>query len=155
MKTLLGAMTALALLPTLALAQDLNQEPGVIGSPPPEDIFLEVTTGENGEPIVSETEFLLAVGGYYRFNFVCPDAQDDSTGFHFEAPGLLENSHLRVVSVNDIEIYMQGLSFRAIECDEAGSARFSFHPMRTGVYDLLVRDHSDPPQQALGRFVVE
>lgn len=131
------------------------QEPGVIAAPPPVDLFMEVTTGPNGEPILSEDEFELVTGGYYRFNFVCPDAQDDSTGFHLEVNKLLENSHLRVVSVRDIEIYMQGLSFRAIECDEEGSARFSFHPMRSGVYEIYVRDHSDPAQEAFGRFIVE
>ena len=51
---------------------------------------------------------------------------------------LLANSHLRVVSVGDIEIHLQGLTFRAIECDEAGSARFSFVPIRPGSYDLYV-----------------
>ena len=131
------------------------QESGVIASGAPQDIFLEVTTGAGGEPILSEEEFPLALGGSYRFNFVCPDAKDDATGFHLEVTDLLANSHLRVVSVNDVEIYMQGLAFRAIECDEAGAARFSFHPMRRGVYDIYVRDHSDPAQEAFGRFVVE
>lgn len=146
---------ALVLTSTLfAFAQDA-QESGVIGRPPPEDLFLEVTTGADGEPILSEDEFVLALGGYYRFNFVCPDAVDDSTGFHFEATELLQNAHLRVVSIGDIEIYMQGLYFHAIECDEIGAARFSFHPMRGGVYELYVRDHSDPPQEAFGRIVVE
>lgn len=145
--------TGFALLVSLAWAQ--SQEPGVIASPPPVDLYLEVTTGENGEPILSEDEFQLVTGGYYRFNFVCPDAEHDSTGFHFEATELLANSHLRVYSVGDIELYLQGMSFRAIECDEAGAARFSFHPMRRGVYEIYVRDHSDPPQEGFGRFVVE
>ncbi len=131
------------------------QEAGVIAAGAPLDIFLEVTTGPNGEPVLSTDEFDLVTGGYYRFNFVCPDAQDDTTGFHFEATDLLANSHLRVVSVGDMELYMQGLTFRAIECDEAGAARFSFYPIKRGVYDLYVRDHSDPPQEAWGRFVVE
>lgn len=121
----------------------------------PRDIFLEVTTAPDGAPILSQEEFPLVLGGYYRFNFVCPDAQDDSTGFHLEVTDLLVNSHLRVVSVQDIEIYMQGLTFRAIECDEIGAARFSFHPMRRGVYDIYVRDHSDPPKEGFGRFIVE
>jgi hypothetical protein len=142
---------ALALLVSLAGAQ----QSGMIGRPPPIDVFLEVTTGANGEPILSSDEFVLVLGAYYRFNFVCPDAEHDSTGFHFEAVDLLKNSHLRVISVNDIEFYMQGLSFHAIECDEAGAARFSFHPMRRGVYTIYVRDHSDPPQEAFGRIVVE
>jgi len=128
---------------------------GTIASGAPVDITLEVSTGSHGEPVLSTEDFNLALGGYYRFNFVCPDARDDSTGFHLEVTDLLANSHLRVMSVGDIEFYMQGLTFRAIECDEAGAARFSFHPMRRGVYDVYVRDHSDPPQEAFGRITVE
>ena len=131
------------------------QESGVIASGAPQDVFLEVTTGPKGEPVLSEEEYPLLLGGYYRFNFVCPDVRHASTGFHLEVTELLANSHLRVASVNDIEFYMQGLTFRAIECDEPGAARFSFHPMRRGVYDIYVRDQSDPPQEAFGRFVVE
>ncbi len=69
----------------------------------------------------------------------------------------MANSHLRILSVGevDIEFYMQGLYFHAIQCDDAGSARFSFHPMRRGVYEIYVRDHSDPRQEAFGRIVVE
>ena len=106
-------------------------------------------------PVPDITEIVLNLGGYYRLNLVCPDAQNDDTGFHFEMPDLLANSHLRVVSVQDIEIYMQGMSFRAIECDEAGAARFSFHPMRRGVYEIYIRDHLDPPQEAFVQVVVE
>ena len=154
MKKYLIPAALVAGLMTLSAAQ-AQQEPGVVGAPPPEDLFLEVTTGPNGEPILSADEFVLALGGYYRFNFVCPDATNDDAGFHFEATELLANSHLRVVSIGDIELYMQGLYFHAIECDEAGAARFSFHPMRRGVYDIYVRDQSDPPQEAFGRFIVE
>ena len=156
-KTLLAALTAAGVvaLAVSTQAQDRVQEPGVVGSPPPQDIFLEITTGEGGAPILSQDEFTLATGGYYRFNVVCPDAVDDSTGFHFEAPDLIANSHLRVYSVGDMELYIQGQTFRAIECDEAGAARFSFHPMRRGVYEIYVRDHSDPAQEAFGRVVVE
>jgi hypothetical protein len=153
-KVLVPAVVAAGLL-ALSASTQAQQQPGVVGAPPPEDLFLEVTTGPQGQPILSQTEFTLAVGGYYRFNFVCPDAADDTTGFHFEAPGLIQNSHLRVYSVGDIELYIQGAYFHAIECDEAGAARFSFHPMRRGVYDLYVRDHSDPPQEAFARAVVE
>ena len=146
------AAAALAI-PLAAQAQD--QPSGEVGSGAPEDFFLEITTGEGGAPVLSEEEFFLSWGGYYRMNVVCPDAASDSEGFHFEAPDLIQNSHLRVYSVGDIELYMQGLSFHAIECDEAGAARFSFHPMRKGVYEIYVRDHSDPPQEARGRVVVE
>ncbi len=146
---------AVAVISLLLFSASAQQESGVVGGFPPEDLFLHVTTGPNGEPIVSANEFQLALGGYYRFNFVCPDAVDDASGFHFESEGLVMNSHIRVYSVGDIELYLQGQTFRAIQCDEAGAARFSFHPMRRGVYEFLVRDHSDPPQAEYGKFIVE
>jgi len=137
----------------LAFTAAPNAQEIILGAP--QDIFLNVTTGTGGVPVPDMTEIVLNLGGYYRLNLVCPDAQNDDTGFHFEMPDLLANSHLRVVSVQDIEIYMQGMSFRAIECDEAGAARFSFHPMRRGVYEIYIRDHLDPPQAAFVQVVVE
>lgn len=152
-----AAPRAAALAALLAFAQSVAaQESGVVAAPPPVDVVLEVTTGPNGEPVLSTDELRGVLGGYYRFNFVCPEESlNDDTGFHLEVEDLLANAHLRVVSIGDIEIYMQGMSFRALECDEAGSARFSFHPMRRGTYEIYVRDHSEPPQEARGRFVVE
>lgn len=148
-----AAVCALANPP--ALAQE--QESGRVGSGAPEDVFMEITRGDDGVPVLEPEEFTLAHGGYYRFNVVCPEALTSETGFHFEATELLENAHIRVLSIGeaDIEFYMQGLTFRAIECDDAGSARFSFHPMRTGVYPIYVRDQSVPPREAFGRIVVE
>ncbi|MCO6384800.1 hypothetical protein [Oceanicola sp. 502str15] len=151
LKQMIGAM-ALAAMPCAALSE---QTSGEVGGFPPEDIEMMVKTGEGGAPEVSATEFKLALGGYYRFNFTCPDAVDDQSGFHFESEGLMTNAHVRVVSVGDMEIYMQGLGFRALECDEPGTVKFSFHPMRAGSYDFIVRDHSEPPQQVEGVFVVE
>ena len=148
---MIGAL-ALATLPGAASAQ---QTSGEVGGFPPEDIEMVVTTGEGGAPEVSATEFRLALGGYYRFNFTCPDAVDDETGFHFESIGLMTNAHVRVVCVGDMEIYTEGLGFRALECDEPGTVKFSFHPMRAGSYDFLVRDHSEPPQMVEGVFIVE
>lgn len=142
------AAAAIAAVATPVPAQEI-----ILGAP--QDMFINVTTGTGGAPVVDVTEVVLALGGYYRFNLVCPDAQNDDTGFHFEMPELLANAHLRVISIGDIEVYMQGMSFRAIECDEAGAARFSFHPMRRGVYEIYIRDHLDPPQEAFVQVVVE
>jgi hypothetical protein len=167
MKALLQAAVAalgLALVPALTHAQ----VGGNLAAGPPLDIFLEIRTGPNGEPVLSTQEFKLITGEYYRFNIHCPDVADDLVGWRVEVTDLLSNSHLRVVSVGDIEIHLQGLTFRAIECDEIGSARFSFVPIRPGTYDLHVghvplavgrpigeagvRAISKP---VLGRFVVE
>ena len=122
----------------------------------PTDIFLEVSTGPKGQPLLSASEFKLKSGRYYRFNFVCPDVEGDTAGFQFKATDLVANSHIRVFSVGNIELYLQGQTFRAIQCDEAGSARFSFYPMAKGDYEIAVSvSYSDPPQQALARVVVE
>jgi hypothetical protein len=83
-------------------------------------------------------EFKLNTGEYYRFNINCPDVASDLVGWRVEVTNLLANSHLRVVSIGDIEVHLQGLTFRAIECNEIGSARFSFVPIRPGTYDLYV-----------------
>ncbi len=151
--TFVAGACALGISP--ALAQE--QEPGRVGSGAPEDVFMEITRGDDGAPVLEPEEFTLSHGGYYRFNVVCPEALTSETGFHFEATELLENSHIRVLSIGeaDIEFYMQGLTFRAIECDDQGSARFSFHPMRTGVYPIHVRDQGVPPTEAFGRIIVE
>ena len=152
-KLLTSGLAAAALLAVATSAPAQNTGMIVLGAPV--DLFLTVTTAPNGAPIVDTPEFVLALGGYYRMNYVCPDALNDDTGFHFEAPELMLNIHLRVISIGDIEVYMQGATFRAIECDEVGAARFSFHPMRRGVYEIEVRDHLDPPQQAFVQIVVE
>jgi hypothetical protein len=111
---------------------------GNLAAGPPIDIFVEITTSADGAPVLSQQAFELITGEYYRFNISCPDVKDDYTGWRIEVTELLANSHLRVVSVGDIEIHLQGLTFRAIECDEVGSARFSFVPIRPGTYDLQV-----------------
>ncbi len=149
------AIVAALALAAPAFAQD--QASGQVGSGAPEDIFMEVTHGEDGTPVIAPEEFALAHGGYYRFNVVCPEELSSETGFHVEMTELVANAHIRVLSVaeTDIEFYAQGLSFRAIECDDAGTARFSFHPMRKGVYPIYVRDQGVPPKEAFGRIVVE
>ena len=135
---------------------------------PPKDLHLEITTSPGGDPVLSKQEFQLITGEYYRLNVRCPDVEDDLRGWRFEIPQLLKNSHLRLVSVGDIEIHLQGLSFHAIECDEVGTARVSFVPIRPGTYDLYVgnvplavgRPAGEAGMQregksVLGRFVVQ
>lgn len=135
-----------------------QQQPGVVGSGPPEDIFLETISEANGGVTLSQDEFRLALGGYYRFNLECPAAGvENEAGFSFWAPELWENSHIRVVSVSDprsgfqdvpeINFHVQGLQIRMIGCEGLGlAARFSFHPMRRGTYPFTVLDDTvDPP----------
>lgn len=77
-------------------------------------------------------------------------------------PQLLKNAHLRLVSVGDIEIHLQGLTFNAIECDEVGSASVSFVPIKPGKYDLYVgnvpmavgRPMGEAGMQAAGQYTI-
>jgi hypothetical protein len=167
MKDLLQSIVAALGLATLP-ASSHAQVGGNLAAGPPIDIFVEISTNPDGGPVLSKKEFKLLTGEYYRFNVNCPDVADDLVGWRVEVTDLLSNSHLRVVSVGDIEIHLQGMTFRAIECDEIGSARFSFVPIRPGTYDLYVgnvpiaagRPIGEAGVQAtgksvLGRFVVE
>jgi hypothetical protein len=158
LRVAVGLVAAMALAAPASVAQaPAPPAPvsGMIAIGAPKDITLEVKTAANGAPILSEKEFRLVLGSYYRLNFVCTDAKSDDTGFHLEMTDMLANAHLRVVSINQIEVYLQGQTFRAIECDRAGTARISFHPMRKGTYDIYVRNHDTPPKDGHAKFVVE
>lgn len=160
-----GAIVSLALTGG-AFAQQVS---GQVGSGPPEDIFLEITLGTNGGGItLSQTEFRLAWGGYYRFNLQCPAAGvANEAGLSFSAPELWTNSHLRLLSVSDpasgfqevpeINFHLQGLQLRMIDCEGLGAAaRFSFFPMRRGTFPFVVLDDTVTPNvEVTGSFIVE
>ena len=40
--------------------------------------------------------------------------------------------------MDTIEVYVQGLSFRALQCEGEGAVKFSFYPIRAGTYDINV-----------------
>ncbi len=111
---------------------------GNLAQYPPERIGLTITTGDNGSPELQPEELILNSGQYYRLTLDCPDVRDDLAGWRIEMPEFLNNAHLRLVTVGDIEVHLQGLSFNAIECDEIGSAHVSFVPIKPGVYPLYV-----------------
>lgn len=158
-----GMFAGLAVSPA-ALAQ---QESGRVGAGMPEDIVLSFTAAENGALALSQSEFRLAWGGYYRFNLECPSQAENEVEISFWAPELWENAHLRLISVSDsgtafqnvpeINFHLQGLNLRRIDCEGLEkSARFSFHPMRKGTYPFTVlNDTVDPPQEMTGSFIVE
>ena len=109
---------------------------GNLAQYPPRPIDLQITTGRDGAPNIQPSEVVLDSGQYYRLTINCPDVQGDLSGWRIEMPELLNNAHLRLVTVGDIEVHLQGLSFNAIECDEIGSAHVSFVPIKPGVYPL-------------------
>jgi len=144
------------------------QTSGAVGSGPPEDVVLTVTIAPDGSATLSQSEFHLALGGYYRFDLVCPPSGlKNETSISFAAPDLWENSHLRLASVGDtskglkgggeINFHIQGLQLREIECEGLPqTARFSFYPMKKGTYGFTMVDAAATPKQEMkGAFVVE
>ena len=111
---------------------------GNLAQYPPERTGITITTSDNGAPQLQPEELVLNSGQYYRLTIDCPDVRDDLAGWRIEMPEFLNNAHLRLVTVGDIEVHLQGLSFNAIECDEVGAAHVSFVPIKPGVYPLYV-----------------
>ena len=124
---------------------------GNLAQYPPLGVDLTISTTKEGFPRLVPSEISLYTGQYYRLNINCPDVKSDLTGWRIEFSELLRNSHLRLVTVGDIEIHLQGLSFNAIECDEIGSAHVSFVPIKPGNYELYVGN----VPSALGRPIGE
>jgi len=135
---------------------------GNLAQYPPERLTLTITTSETGQPILNPQSLQLNSGRYYRLTIDCPDVQGDLSGWRVEMPQLLNNAHLRLVAVGDIEIHLQGLSFNAIECDEIGSASISFVPIKPGNYPLYVgnvplsvgRPMGEAGVQTTGKYVI-
>ena len=111
---------------------------GNLAQYPPKRISLTITTADSGSPELQPEELTLNSGQYYRLTIDCPDVRDDLAGWRIEMAEFLNNVHLRLVTVGDIEVHLQGLSFNAIECDEIGSAHVSFVPIKPGLYPLYV-----------------
>ena len=154
----LAVFFALAVIvPESARAQSL----GNLAQYPPIKKKLTITTADDGMPLLIPQILSLQSGRYYRLTISCPDVRDDLAGWRVEMAGLLNNAHLRLVTVGDIEIHLQGLSFNAIECDEIGAAHVSFVPIKPGTYQLYVgnvplavgRPIGESGVQARGKFV--
>ena len=122
------------LLASPAVAESL----GNLAQYPPTKINLTITTTSDAAPNIEPAEIQLLSGKYYRLTINCPDVRDDLTGWRIEMSELLNNAHLRLVTVGDIEIHLQGLSFNAIECDEVGTAHVSFVPIKPGAFPFYV-----------------
>ena len=128
---------------------------GNLAQYPPMGVDLTISTTKEGFPSLEPSEISLNTGQYYRLNVNCPDVKDDLTGWRIEMPDLLRNSHLRLVTVGDIEIHLQGLSFNAIECDEIGSAHVSFVPIKPGSYQLYVGNVPSAVRRPIGEAGIQ
>jgi hypothetical protein len=139
---------ALALAFTALLAPPVQaQVGGNLAALPATDLRLAITTGPAGEPLLSQREFQVVTGDYYRLNL----KSDGKAVWRVEVPDLLQNSHLRLLTIGGVEVHLQGLMFRALEFDEADEASFTFTPIRPGTYELYVG--KDP--RSLGRPIGE
>jgi hypothetical protein len=146
----------------LTLVQVQAQVGGNLAAGPPLDLYLGIATTPTG-PVVSPTRFELITGKYYRLNVTSKGDPD----WRLELPDLLQNSHLRVLTISGIEVHLQAMVFRAIEFDTPGTASFSFTPIRPGTYKFTVGDNpialglpagqvgvQDPSRRAEGQFIV-
>jgi hypothetical protein len=134
MKRLFSAVCAVGVLTLMSVWPAAAQVGGSLIAFPPVDLKLEIVETPDGRPRLSQSELRLTTGEYYRLSVT----STGKTDWRLEAAGLLQNSHLRVVSINGIEVHLQALVFRALEFDEAGTASFSFTPLVPGTYALTV-----------------
>ena len=155
LRTFVVASCGLAL--ALAAAPARAQVGGNLAAGPPLDIHLEIATTPDG-PVLSMAEFDLITGEYYRLNVT----SDGVEPWRLEVDDLLRNSHLRLVTINGIEVHLQALAFRAIEFDVGGTVQFSFTPIRTGTFEFSVgdvpsvrRQRADGGRTVTGTFSVE
>ena len=159
-----GALVSLA----VSGAAFAQQQSGMVGSGPPEDVFLNLSLADDGTLTLSQSEFRLAWGGYYRFNLQCPtEGPVNESSIEFWAPELWQNSHLRLVSVSEpesgfqqvgeINFHVQGLQIRMMECEGLPlDIRFSFFPVRKGTFPFTVVNSTvDPEVELTGSFIVE
>jgi hypothetical protein len=125
------ATLALAALSLLSLQQPALAQ-GDLAKLPAAEIPISIATRPDGSPEVSPSEIRLQTGKYYRFVVT----SDGKSVWRMELPELLQNAHLRIVTIAGIEVQMQSMVFRAIEFDQAGTASFTLTPIRPGTYGL-------------------
>jgi hypothetical protein len=118
---------------------------------PPVDLRIDITNGPDGKPVLKPTELKMVTGDYYRLTIssdgMGKDQRGDPLARRVELNEFLANVHLRILTINGIEVHLQGMSFRAIELDEKGEASFTFTPIRPGDYSVYV----GPNPVGLGR----
>jgi len=125
----------------LAFATGVQAE-GNLASFPPIELRIDITNGPEGRPVLEPTELKVVTGDYYRLTLSSDGKGRDERGEpqarRVELNEFLANIHLRILTINGIEVHLQGLSFRALELDEKGEVSFSFVPIRPGDYPVYV-----------------
>jgi hypothetical protein len=115
---------------------------GNLAAYPPVDVRIDITNGPDGKPVLSPQRLEMVTGEYYRLTVssdgLGKDARNEPLARRVELNEFLANIHLRILTINGIEVHLQGMSFRAIELDEKGEASFTFTPIRPGEYQVYV-----------------
>ncbi len=168
MNKMVGVVAGVLVSLAISGAATAQQQSGQVGTGAPEDIFLTLTLDADKNLTVSQNEFHLAWGGYYRLNMECPDSGPvNEASIAFASPGLWQNSHLRLASVSErasgyqqveeINFHIQGEQLRLMECEGLPlDVRFSFYPMKKGTYPFtLLNSTVKPAVEMTGKFIVE
>lgn len=132
-------MLALAIMaaPSAALAE------GNLASRPTRLPDLEL----HGDLSISQTQFTLETGKYYRWRIVSDGADE----FGVVAPELMRNSWIDQIVINDLEVKPMG-GIYSVEFDDEGTIDIWFVPIRPGVYDFWVDGYKE--RGMAGIFVV-
>ena len=101
---------------------------------------------DSAELSLSQTEFELETGQYYRWRIV----HDGGEEFQIVAPDLFRNSWIDQVVIEDLEVQPMGLY--AIEFDDAGTIDVWFVPIRPGNFDFWIEGYEN--RGLSGTFVV-
>ncbi|MCW5697744.1 MAG: hypothetical protein KIS96_13555 [Bauldia sp.] len=102
---------------------------GNLAAPPAEVLRINITGTE-----IDTNALNIETGRYYRIELV----SDGMAEVAFSAPEFMQDIHVRLLVIQGIEVHLQGLTFRAIEFDQGGTAAFSFVAIRTGTYPFNI-----------------
>jgi len=100
-----------------------------------------------GDLSMSETEYSLETGKYYRWRIIS-DGQEE---FAVVAPELMRNSWVNQIVINDLEVKPMG-GIYSVEFDAEGIIDIWFVPIRPGRYEFWVDGYET--RGMLGAFVV-
>lgn len=119
-----------------------GQAGGNLAGFPPIDLRIDISNGPDGKPVLEPAQLKMVTGDYYRLTISSDgkgrDQHGDPLARRVELNEFLANVHLRILTIDGIEVHLQGMSFRAIELDEKGEASFTFVPIRPGDYPVYV-----------------
>ncbi len=101
----------------------------------------------NGDLTMSEKEFRLETGKYYKLSIEAKTSDE----FHWMAPDLFLSAWVYQVVISGIEVH--NVKSPEIEFDKDGVAIIYFVPVRTGRFKFYVRGQEE--RGMLGQFIVE